>query len=124
MEQVLAFIDRQQQEQRQLLHQLRQIILESAPHIEERIKWKIPFYSYQGLLCYLNLQAKGNGVVLGFCRGAMLSNEQRLLQGNGKEVRLVIFNDQDSLPKEEIRQLLQEAMLLNETMQRRKNYYV
>ena len=122
MEQVLSFIDRQPREQQLILQQLRQLILEAAPHVEEAVKWKIPFYAYQGLLCYLNPLPKG--VALGFCRGALLSNEQGLLQGNGKEVRLLVVNNSSSLPKAQIRQILQEALLLNETMQRRKNYYV
>lgn len=122
MEQVLYFLEQQSAGQRVILQQLRQLILDAAPQIEESIKWKIPFYSCQGLLCYLN--PLPGGVALGFCRGALLSNEQGLLSGDGKEVRLLFLPTGSSLPLAEIRQLLQEAILLNETMQRRKNYYV
>jgi hypothetical protein len=122
MEQVLHFLERQSAEQRAILQQLRQLILEAAPQVEEAIKWKIPFYCCQGLLCYLNPQPEG--VVLGFCRGAQLSNDQGLLTGEGKEVRLLFLPSGSPLPLPEIRQLLQEAILLNETMLHRKNYYV
>ena len=122
MEAILTFIHQHSQEQGRIMHQLRQLILESAPHIEESLKWKIPFYSYQGLLCYLNPQA--DGVCLGFCKGALLSNNEGLLQGSGKEVRLLHIRSPHQIPVPQIRQLLQEALLLNETMQRRKNYYV
>lgn len=122
MEQILAFIDKHSEEQRLIMQEIRQLIIEAAPRIEESIKWKIPFYSYQGLLCYLN--PRGTGVVLGFCKGALLSNEKGLLKGTGKEVRLLHIDNKHACPQAEIRQLLQEAMLLNETMQRRKNYYV
>ena len=122
MEATLTFIEQQSAEQRLVLLQLRELILDAAPHIQEDLKWKIPFYSYQGLLCYLNPQP--GCVALGFCRGALLSNQQGLLQGDGKEVRLLKINCKTPILKEEIRELLQEAMLLNETMQRRKNYYV
>lgn len=122
MEQIQTFMERHPAEQRMLMEQLRHLILEAAPRIEECIKWKIPFYSCHGLLCYLNPQA--NGVVLGFCRGALLSNKQALLTGSGKEVRLLKIYSGSPLPITEIRQLLQEAILLNETIQGRKNYYV
>ena len=122
MEQVLAFIEDQEPQQRLIIQQLRQLILEAAPHVEESIKWNIPFYAYKGLLCYLNPTARG--VVLGFCKGALLSNEKGLLEGNGKEVRLLYISSCPDCPQEEIRQLLQEALLINETMQHRKNYYV
>ncbi len=122
MEQILTFIDRCTPEQGQILHELRLIVLDAAPAVEEAIKWKIPFYAYQGLLCYFNPQP--GCVVMGFCRGALLSNEQGLLEGKGKEVRLLKIPTGSQIPKTEIRQLLQEAIILNETMQRRKNYYV
>lgn len=122
MEQILTFIEQHDLEQRRLMHQLRQMVLEAAPAVEESIKWKIPFYCHKGLLCYINPQP--GAVVLGFCRGALLSNEHGLLSGRGREVRLLKISAGSPLPTAVIRQLLQEAILLNETMQRRKNYYV
>lgn len=122
MEAILTFINRHSQEQSRIMHQLRQLVLDAAPSVEESIKWKIPFYSYQGLLCYINPQS--DGVCLGFCKGAQLSNEEGLLQGKGKEVRLLHIATTSPVPEAQIRRLLQEALLLNETMQGRRNYYV
>ncbi|EMR03427.1 DUF1801 domain-containing protein [Cesiribacter andamanensis] len=122
MDPIAHFIERHTAEQRRLMLQLRELILQAAPAIEESLKWKIPFYAHQGLLCYLN--PTPGGICLGFCRGALLSNAGGLLTGEGKEVRLLHLTSDTPLPLDAIRQLLQEALLLNETMQRRKNYYV
>lgn len=116
------FIESQTPEKQQLLQHLRSLILSSAPYVEESIKWNIPFYSAGGLLCYLNPQPKG--VILGFCRGALLSNPEGHLQGTGKEVRLLLLSPGTSLKEDRIRELLQEALLLNQTLRRNKQYHL
>lgn len=116
------FIECQAPEKQQLLQRLRSLILSSAPYVEESIKWNIPFYSAGGLLCYLNPQAKG--VALGFCRGALLSNTDGLLRGTGKEVRLLLLSSGTSIKEDRIREFLQEALLLNQTLRRNKQYHL
>lgn len=114
------FIESQQPDKQALLQRLRSLILDSAPHVEESIKWNIPFYSAHGLLCYLNPQP--TGIALGFCRGALLSNLGGLLQGSGKEVRLLLCSSVTDVREKNIRELLQEALLLNQSLRRNKQY--
>ncbi|MEM9022173.1 MAG: DUF1801 domain-containing protein [Bacteroidota bacterium] len=97
---------------------LRAIILSTAPGIEELIKYKIPFYHHQGPLCYLNKQPEH--MVLGLAKGAELSNASGILTGTGNTVRHVrVYTIQD-LPEAAIREVLQEAILLNGWVARQK----
>ena len=93
---------------------LRQLILDIAPGVEEKISYKIPFFSYHGALCYLN--PVSGGIDIGFVRGVELSNQQRLLQRKGR--KLVCSIRLHSLAEAEehaaaIRQILNEAAILN-----------
>ena len=115
---VSAFINRQPVTHRYVLNALRMLILQAGPYVEETIKYKIPFYSYHGRLCFLNI--RGGVVELGFCQGAFLSNEQRYLVGEGKEVRHVRIKSLADINRGAIQALLQEAMLLNEEKKHQK----
>jgi hypothetical protein len=42
-------------------------IIVAVPGIEEKFSFKIPFYHYFGMLCYINNTK--NGLDIGFCRG-------------------------------------------------------
>ena len=114
---VSTFINQQPSALKHLLNALRVLILQAGPYIEETIKYNIPFYDYQGQLCFLNVR-KG-GVELGFCQGAFLANEQGLLVGEGKEVRHVRIKSLAHIDQEAIQALLQEAILLNEAKKKR-----
>ena len=84
---VTALIESQPDAAKSILKKLRQIILNAAPHVEEAIKYKLPFYAYKGRLCYLNIRKQE--VHLDICKGPFLSNEQGVSEGNGKEVRII-----------------------------------
>ena len=48
---------------------LRQVIFETLPDIEEKYKYKIPFYYYNGKsLCYLNILKNTNYVDFAFIK--------------------------------------------------------
>ena len=97
---------------RTILEQLRAIILETLPNVEESIKWNIPFYTYHGMLCYLNPQK--DHIALGFAKGAQLSNAQGILSGTGSQVRHIRIGDIHDIPTEGIIEVLMEAAMLNE----------
>ncbi|MCU0394846.1 MAG: DUF1801 domain-containing protein [Chitinophagaceae bacterium] len=65
--QVNAYIESLENPQRQIAEALRYLILNNIPQVEERYSFKIPFYHYYGMFCYLN--AIPGGVELGLCRG-------------------------------------------------------
>lgn len=99
--------------QQAIAYQLRQLILESSPYIQEKFSYKVPFYYQHAWLCYLN--ADKDGLYLSFCRGQALSNTQGLLSAQGRKlVSLIHFKSPQDIPKETLREILQEALLLDE----------
>jgi hypothetical protein len=57
------------------------------------------------------------GIEFAFPRGNELSNEQGLLEERGrKQVRGVIFNKLSDIPWPALREILQEAIVLDETI--------
>jgi hypothetical protein len=96
----------------QLVEILRRVILTSSEQIQEQIKYKIPFYSFKGNLFYIN--PSDEKVVLGFSRGADLPDEFRMLVGTGKSVRHVIFNASQKIDEDKVRNLVYEALIVNE----------
>lgn len=46
---------------------VRELLISTVTGIEERFSFKIPFYHYYGMFCYIN--ATKEGIDVGFCRG-------------------------------------------------------
>lgn len=108
-----AFIYNFPKEIRKILLEIREIVMESAPFMEEQFKYKIPFYSCYGPLLYIN--PKESKVIVGFMKGSILAQTNSNLVGEQKIVRHFIFNlDYNIQTKETFRQLIQEAIILNE----------
>jgi hypothetical protein len=113
MTEVSLFIAEQPEENRAILYRLQRIILDSAPQIEEKLSYKIPFYYYYGRLCYLNPHR--HGVDIGFCRGFALANETGLLESkNRAEVKTITYPAADTIAEKPLREILQEALIVNE----------
>jgi len=106
------FVNKLPEKIQQFVEILRRIILTSSEQIREQIKHKIPFYSFKGNLCYIN--PSDEKVVLGFSRGADLPDEFRMLVGTGKSVRHVIFNASQKIDEDKVRNLIYEALIVNE----------
>lgn len=112
-EEVLLFIEESEGVQKEIMLRLHTVITE-FPEVTAKIRYKIPFYYRKSWICYLN-PIKKDKVELAFPRGSELSNEQGLLQANGrKQVRGVIFENENDLPWQSIHEILQEAFLLDE----------
>lgn len=119
MTSVDQFISRQDKENRELIEALRKLIWDAEFHIQERMAHGIPFYYYLGPLCYIN--PADDGVDLGFCRGALLSNSQGLLEAKDRvEVRTIRVTSLSEFPVDALRELLQEAILFNEWYDKQK----
>lgn len=99
--------------QRSLLEELRRLILVAEPQIVEELKWNQPCYTRNGLFCYL--QKAANHVSIGFQRGALLRDHNRLLQGKGKDMRHINIKYEDKIDKSAIGHLITEALALDES---------
>ena len=94
---------------------LRSWILDLGPHTLEKISYRIPFFYFYGPLCYLNSVAEG--VDLSFVNGQKLSNRQKLLEAkNRKTVASIRFHSLAEVEeqKEKVKQILNEAAILNQ----------
>ncbi|MEQ9036385.1 MAG: DUF1801 domain-containing protein [Gracilimonas sp.] len=91
-------------------------LLTSFPTVSSAIKYRIPFYDQKTWVCYLN-PLKNGKVSLCFLRGYELSNEQGLLESKGrKQVLSVDFGSVDEIPKDTIREIINEALFLDEAV--------
>lgn len=70
---------------RALVAALRRVVLRASPGIEESLKWSMPVYSKNGLVCWLH--AARSHAAIGFYQGASLTDPKRLLEGEGKRLR-------------------------------------
>ncbi len=94
---------------------LRSWILDLGPHTQEKISYTVPYFYFYGPLCYLNPAM--DGVDLSFAHGKKLSNEQKLLENkNRKTVASIRFHSLAEVEEreEQIRQILNEAAILNQ----------
>lgn len=114
MEEVIAYIEGiEDEKQRDLMEQLHHFVCQQG-NLQPKIRFKIPFYFGYSWICYLN-PIKTAGVELAFVRGNELSNTQGILEfQNRKQVMgIQLFPGQD-IPWEHIREIMQEALILDE----------
>lgn len=94
--------------QKQVLEQVRRIIGSAVPDAVEEFKWSRPCYSLDGhLFCYL--QSTKKHAVLGFQKGATLTDPNERLEGSGKEMRHIKLKSSDEIDEPYFRAMLQEA---------------
>lgn len=95
---------------------VRQIILETLPNVEEKYKWKLPFYYANGKgICYLNILKNTNYVDLGFIQGFKLANKQDVLKAtrNRKMVKSIEYYSLENIDVKVLKEILLEAVSLN-----------
>ena len=104
-------------EVRQFLLTAHQFLLETLPpFVTHSIKWRIPFYTLHKNFCYINRHS--DHITLGFPNGYRLSPRPAILLGeddNLKQVRYLEIRKIEDLYSETTLEILQEAILLDET---------
>lgn len=117
---VLDYISDQEEPKQQVMQWLHDLIC-SFPEIEPRLTLGIPFYYRKKWICYLNPTRDGQ-VELGFPKGHLLSNEQGLLQANGRsQVRGIKFGSVAEIPVAELQEILAEAIIIDEELTGKTN---
>jgi hypothetical protein len=104
-----------------IVQPLREIILGCSPDLTEKLSYKVPFYYRYARICFIwpgSLpwgKEKKEGVLLGFCKGHLLSNEQGLLAMEGrKEVSMVTLFSPKEINEAIIREIVNEAIIVDE----------
>lgn len=116
-----------------IVKKLRTLILECLPKAEEKLSFGSPFYSRHKMICFIwppslqwGIQRKAGkhahkGVSLGFCQGHLMANEDgALLQEGRKQVYSLYFKNIKEIKEEQIRSLLFEADLIDQTFSTRR----
>ena len=112
---VLNFIESHEGNQREVMLYFHNL-LTAYPTVTASIKYRIPFYDQKTWVCYLS-PLKNGKVSFSFVRLNELSNEQGLLESKGrKQVLSVDFEKVDEIPKNTIREVINEALFLDETI--------
>jgi hypothetical protein len=69
----------------------REIVLDTDPRITESIKWKVPTFSYRGVMASFTSGKEVLGLM--FHQGAKLPGRHPRLEGDGEHVRTMRFAD-------------------------------
>ncbi|WP_026904347.1 YdeI/OmpD-associated family protein [Pedobacter glucosidilyticus] len=104
---------------REELELLRQIVLETG--LTEEIKWGAPVYTHQGKNVIL-VNALKESANIGFFKGALLKDENQILQqqGNIQAARIIRFRSVDEIERVKaiLTTYIQEAIVLEESGQK------
>ncbi len=113
------YIESLPDEKREIAEHLRELILTLIPHVQEKLSFKIPFYHYHGMFCYLN-EVK-DGIDLGLCRGKDLVDVlPQLEQGKRVMVASVIVRSKKEIQTKQIEEVLLTAANWQEEAKRLK----
>ena len=114
MSEVEDFIYQFEGNQRELMLYFHRLLTMDL-NLIDKIRFKIPFYYRKSWICYLN-PSKDGKTEFALVRGNELSNVQGLLESKGrKQVYSIEFEKVSDIPKQKINEIIQEAILLDET---------
>ena len=110
---VEPFLARLKPEQKAIAGTLHKLIRSAAPSIESGLKWGMPFYSKDGMVCFI-MVAKQH-VNLGFVRGGELKDPKKLLQaGTSKTMRAIKITSPKEIPAAAVKAFVKQAVALNQ----------
>ena len=113
MSAVLDFIFKQEEKQKEILLYFHDFFTNEL-NLTSKIRYKIPFYDKKSWICYLNPK-KGGKIELAFIRGKELTDKQRLLnKRNRKQISGIEFEKLESIPFEDVHEIINEAILLDD----------
>jgi len=103
-----AFIESIPQPQKAIAEKLRELLFEFVPGIEERFSFKLPFYHFHGMFCYLHHDKAG--LHLCFCRGKdLVMVFPQLDQKTRASIASVTLHTMQDIHRLEIPQLITAA---------------
>ena len=114
MTEVENFIYQFEDQQREVMLYFHNLLVMDL-NLTGKIRYQIPFYYGRSWICYLNPD-KNKQVEFAFTRGNELSNQQGILDSKGrKQVFSIHFEKIADIPHQAINEMIQEAILLDET---------
>jgi hypothetical protein len=105
--------------EKRLTMAIRDCILQTAPMLQEKISYGVPFYYKRSRICFIWPASVPNGglkegILVGFCKGFLMANEEGVLQANGrKEVLTVNYLSLPQINRQLVTQWIQEALIID-----------
>lgn len=91
---------------------LKEIILQSSPHLTEEWKYKLPFFYFKGkVFCYLWKDKKTNIPYIGFMQHGL--EDDSLFKGDRKRVQILSVNPEEDIDIETINRVLEKAIVIH-----------
>ncbi len=117
-----------------IVKRFRTIILDCLPKAEEKNSYGVPFYRRNRMICFVwpsSIQWEQTKkidseklVVLGFCQGNLMANEDKVLLAEGrKQVYCMYFKTLAQINEPQIRALLYEAGMIDEEFKKKKRKF-
>jgi hypothetical protein len=107
------YLSKYDKEMGSLARDLRNMILEHVPDMDEVIKWKNLFYEKWEFVCAIVIHK--DHVNLQFARGTELDDPEGILERTGKKIRLVKINNAKEINSDKLKNMVVEAVNLNIT---------
>lgn len=108
--------------EREIVDILRSIVMDCLPEAMEKLSYNVPYYFLKSRVCFIWPASvpwgnvKMNGVVLGFCKGFLMQDDQQFLErGNRKQVYTKTFTDKSQIDRDLLQTYLYEAVELDAT---------
>jgi hypothetical protein len=116
MNAILTYIHDRPAQQSALLQTLHRLITQH-PKVTGKISYSVPCYKIKNPLCHLN-PLKGGAVEIVFWRARELSNEDGSLDfKDRKRMAGITYQSPEEINEEQLNAILQEAYLLDETVE-------
>ena len=97
------------------MNEVRAIVWEVIPDVEESVKYTVPFYCRNGMLCYLSPRKNHDGIYIGFAKGYLMEDEAGVFSGKDlKQIRHIVYRTKGDIKKRTLKEYLAEAVMLNE----------
>lgn len=107
------YMEQLEPEQQALVREIDQLIRAAAPTTTASIKWAQPVYETSDGP-YAFIKAAKQHVTFGFWRGAELTDEQGLLEGDGVKMRHVKVRTKKDIKKAVFRKWIKQSVKLNQ----------
>ncbi|MFM6982981.1 MAG: hypothetical protein ACKOXF_02535 [Chitinophagaceae bacterium] len=101
---------------------IHQFIIECSDLIQVEKKFNFPFYTYFGLLLYINFDKKVKIFYIGFCNGYLINDSSQILNhGDTKQIRKWYYKNEELLESHSY--LLKDLILQSMQINRSKGKY-
>lgn len=108
------YIDALNENEERIVEKIRMMLFELVPGIEERFSFRLPFYHYYGMFCYINKVKEG--IEFNLCRGKdLLMAFPELNRKNRATIAGITICSSKQMNIQQLRELILSAAEWNET---------